>query len=183
MLMPVIVAVFFVAAAERGHPAAGKPGNGGAGTLVALADPLAFIAERSPGGREDVGLLTTKPERTAALENGPEERVLSSERDRAPGDGAAPAADNPVFGAAPGTAGGPLGDSSISGGGPGDEEPFVGGPLAGPPPAQPLLVPGGFAPLTAFVAAVPEPGTWAMLIIGFFAVGAGLRQRVRRQRA
>ena len=31
-------------------------------------------------------------------------------------------------------------------------------------------------------AAVPEPGTWAMLFVGFFALGAVLRSAKRRER-
>jgi hypothetical protein len=32
-----------------------------------------------------------------------------------------------------------------------------------------------------YVTAVPEPGTWTMLIAGFFAVGAAMRRRAREK--
>lgn len=52
---------------------------------------------------------------------------------------------------------------------------FQGGPLAGSSPAG-----AGAAALPDTVPAVPEPGTWIMMIVGFFAVGSALRRR-RRQ--
>lgn len=180
LLTAALVAMIFVVSADRAPSAAGNPAQGS--SSASLADPLSFIAERSPGEREDLGLLTTKPERTAALV--PEERVLPTERDRNPGDSLATVADNPVFGGAPGPpeAGAFSGEGITPGGegsAPGGEEAFIDGPLAGPTPGQPLLVPNGLGPSATLVAAVPEPATWAMLIIGFFAVGASLRRRMR----
>lgn len=177
LLTAALVAMVFVVLADRAPSAAGNPAQGS--STVRLTDPLSFIAERSPGERDDFGLLTTKPQRTAAL---PEERVLPTERDRDSGAGLAPAADNPVFGEAPGEpeSGALPGEGSIPGGEAseaGGEEPFINGPLAGPTPGQPLLVPTGLEPSATFVAAVPEPATWAMLIIGFLGVGAALRRR------
>jgi len=37
-------------------------------------------------------------------------------------------------------------------------------------------------PVAAVVAAIPEPGTWAMLVLGFGAIGAAIRARRRRGR-
>ncbi|MGH6964235.1 MAG: PEPxxWA-CTERM sorting domain-containing protein [Phenylobacterium sp.] len=57
-------------------------------------------------------------------------------------------------------------------------------PPPGPPPpeARPTPVQSLVAPTQlAAVAAVPEPGTWSMLILGFGAIGAALRRR-RRER-
>lgn len=52
---------------------------------------------------------------------------------------------------------------------------FQGGSLAGSSP------PGaGAAAPPDTVPAVPEPGTWLMMIVGFFAVGTSLRMRRRR---
>jgi hypothetical protein len=64
-------------------------------------------------------------------------------------------------------AGEPLGVLPGGGGG-GGVFPFDRNPPIGPP-----LIP----PLTT---AVPEPATWAMLILGFFGVGVGLRSRRAR---
>lgn len=59
-------------------------------------------------------------------------------------------------------------------------------PPAGPPVAPPADVPGGpggFPPILPVIAtppftpiAIPEPVTWAMLILGFFGLGAALRR-------
>ena len=40
----------------------------------------------------------------------------------------------------------------------------------------------GITATTDFAAAVPEPGAWALLILGFGAVGAGLRRRAPKAR-
>lgn len=38
---------------------------------------------------------------------------------------------------------------------------------------------GGDTPVTPPVSAVPEPSTWLMTILGFFATGTGLRRRCK----
>lgn len=53
----------------------------------------------------------------------------------------------------------------------------------GPPPPEtrppPVVVTQALAVPAAVIAAVPEPGTWAMLVLGFGAIGAALRRRRR----
>lgn len=183
LLAPVLVGLLVVAVVEGGHPAAGKAGQSGTkagtgGLLAALADPLSLFAERSPGGRGAGPLLSTKPGLA------PEERVLSEVRERDPGPGI-----DPVFGVAPdGLAPGSDPAAGDPGGGdPGGGDPFGGGPGGGGPsfgpfaafnPTQPELLP--FAPGSPpdpGIPAVPEPATWAMLILGFFAVGMAVRRR------
>lgn len=195
LLVPVLIALFFISIAELGHPAAGKAGR--TGIIAALADPLALFAARSPGERGAGALLSTKP-------GGPAERVLSEVRDRDPAAGDPPAdpvapitPDDvaalgnglPSDGALPGGAGGPGG-----GGAPGGVSPFFapftppsfgGAPSdpdtpGSPPPGPPGIVP---PPILGGISAVPEPATWAMLILGFFGAGTALRLRTRRQAA
>src|SRR5579872_3082993 len=139
LLVPLLIGLFFAVVAEQGHPAAGKAGKGGGGILAALMSPLDLFAERSPGGRDAGPLLSTKPERTAALIDGPEERVLSGIRDRDPPvDGVPPGLGNPVFGIGPED--GPA-SSVASRTLPGEDPPFDGPGV--PPfssgPGQPLL--------------------------------------------
>jgi hypothetical protein len=58
-------------------------------------------------------------------------------------------------------------------------------PVDPPPPTPPpetRPVPAVFTPsvpVAAVVAAIPEPGTWAMLLVGFGAIGAAVRRRRR----
>jgi hypothetical protein len=150
LLVPLLAGLFFVAG--RGDPAISKATKA---VMVALADPLSLFAGRSPGGRGPGALLSTKPDKkTAAAEIGPEERVLSQVRDRDPDFGGLPALaglNDPAFAPDPGV------DGLPGGGGPGS--------ISDPP---------GLLPVTS---AVPEPATWAMLILGFFAVGAAMRRR------
>lgn len=185
LLTPVLVGLSFVAVFEGGYPAAGKAGTKG-GLFAALADPLSLFAERSPGGRGAGPLLSTKP---------PHERVLSEVRDRDPDPGIAPGID-PVFGLAPdglapggGAPGGdPGGAPPVDGGLPGGD-PFGGAPSSGPfgfNPGQPEFLPFSPGPSGPSgpgpgIGAVPEPATWAMLILGFFAVGAAMRRRARKE--
>jgi hypothetical protein len=57
---------------------------------------------------------------------------------------------------------------------PPDEEPIILFPPGQPPVGPPVVPPVG-PPLTP--GAVPEPGTWALMILGFGLVGAALRRR------
>ena len=45
-------------------------------------------------------------------------------------------------------------------------------------PVPPPALPG--APLTPGTIVVPEPATWAMMILGLFVIGVGVRRRVRK---
>jgi hypothetical protein len=187
LLVPLLIALFFISIAELGHPAAGKAGRR-TGIIAALEDPLALFAERSPGERGAGPLLSTKP-------GGPAERVLSGVRDRDPAAGAPPAVApiTPDDIAALGN--GVPGDGGLPGGGDapgqalGNASPFFAPftPAGFGDPGDPGIVrsptppgdgPPGFPPPPlGGVTAVPEPATWAMLILGFFGIGAALRRR------
>lgn len=166
----------------------GKAGEaGGAGARAAglsatlasmMRDPLSIFAMRSPGER-GLALLNSKPDRVrAAAEEPPTERVLSTIRERPP---VASALDEFVL--------------------PADE--ILGGDLVqlaalAPQPEAveagllpPLVVPGGgfwgggggdggeTGTQPGLPTPVPEPATWSMMILGFFAVGSLLRRRGR----
>lgn len=150
-----------------------------------IPDPESLLAQRSPGERPDGALYSTKPPRFADVANtvrsrpgagAPSERVLSNERTRPPAAGAAPppeatpfvpalpvvAFDEPGFGGAgipggPGFGGIPGGIGAPGGGGGG------GGGIVPTPPQEPP-------------SAIPEPATWAMMILGFLSVGAMMRR-------
>lgn len=68
-----------------------------------------------------------------------------------------------VIGGGGGGGGGTPGGGNPGGGNPGGGNPGGGNPGGGDPP----------------MAAVPEPATWAMLIVGFGVIGAGMRRRPR----
>lgn len=168
------------------------PGAGSKGVIAAaaeaLADPSKLFAARSPGAREAGALYDTKParERVAALPPGSvtglppaTERVLTNVRDRPtpyvdlPPVGSLPFVDVPgvVTPALPGAlppalpGGGFPGGGLLPGGGTGG-----GGGGGG----------GGDIP---GVPGIPEPTTWAMMILGFFGIGAAMRRRRRGSRA
>jgi hypothetical protein len=94
-LAPIVVGLFFIAAAEYGHGATvAIRKNGVAAALkrqlvAALASPLALLDARSPGGRSPGPLQSTKPDIV------PHERVLSEEREHAVPTASIPAADMP----------------------------------------------------------------------------------------
>ncbi|MBI0477209.1 PEP-CTERM sorting domain-containing protein [Sphingomonas sp. MA1305] len=158
--------------------------------------PDTLLDARSPGARNYGWLVQNKPPRTGFDVGPAHERVLTSVRHRpglpfSPGttpaytpytpvvDGFDPTAPGPVEEAltdgnvpvgpggvfVPGSPG--IGVVSGPGGGTG------GGGGTGNTPGT-GGDPGGVVPSTP---AVPEPGTWAMLVLGFFAVGATMRQR------
>lgn len=202
LLVTLSVGLLCLAVAEGGDSAVGKAGK--AVIVAALQDPLSLFAQRSPGERSGA-LLPIKPQRTAAA--GPQERVLSTIREREPPIGLGPVEDNPVFPSGappaedvlPGTGGDPgvFAGSPAGFGAPAPLAPFASrvgqpGPGGGNPgapgePTPPLVEdpgtpPGGGPPVSGpSVSPVPEPATWAMLILGFFAVGVALRRRERTQ--
>lgn len=192
LLVPLLVGLLFMAVAELGHPAAGKVRR--SGIIAALEDPLSLFADRSPGGRGSGPLLSTKP----GL--GPEERVLSQVREREAPLGDPPAAGDPLSPVTPediaalpnGLPG--SGDPPGAGGDPGfgpaffspsfpnalsDPPTIPGG--GGPPGSSPPGLSDPLPPTLPGVAAVPEPATWAMMILGFFGVGVALRRRARQR--
>lgn len=178
LLTALFVCLFFVAVAERGGPAISKVRKDG--IVATLLDPLSLFAGRSPGEREGA-LLPTK-----LAKAGPEERVLSEVRDRDPGIGDPPAAP-PASGLLPDAAlpGAPAEGALPGGGDPGGSFAPFGLPFGPPGGPGDSFVPGGpggppfVPPPTGPVSAVPEPGTWAVLILGFFAVGWAMRRRAQ----
>jgi PEP-CTERM motif len=176
LLAPVLVGLFFVAVAEHSGLAINK--MSAAGIIAALKDPLTLFAERSPGGRGSGALLPTKSK------PGPHERVLSAVREREPPLGIPSGVDNPVFTVTPGG----LATSNAL---PGDD-PLPGDQVAGSPSSAPRFPLAKFgdperlapAPTTLpnpGISAVPEPASWVMMILGFFAIGVAVRRRVRQQ--
>lgn len=162
-----------------------------ASTAAYVPDVDSILDSRSPGQRRYGWLLNNKPERLAfSAENPPTERVLSSTRRRPASGSGVPNPEVPLttLGIVPDTTVPPsdFGESGSFGGigGPGGT-PIVGG-IPGPGPG-----PGGGGggggddtpgnPVTPTpetpVAAVPEPSSWAMLVMGFAALGAFMRRR------
>jgi len=177
LLVPLFVCLFFIAVAERGGPAISKVRKDG--IVATLLDPLSLFAGRSPGERGDGALLPTK-----LAKAGPEERVLSQVRDRDPGVGGAPPPDPGLLpdAALPGAPG-----QNVLPGGPagGDQFAPFGLPFGNPGDSGPGFIPGGRSfvpppPTGPITSAVPEPGTWAVMILGFFAVGWAVRRRALR---
>ena len=174
--------------------------GGGGALMAALADPLSVLAARSPGARPAGALTQSKPRR----EPNPAERVLAEALTRptgAPAFGDFPAApfdigapDLPFAGpesllpvvdvaGAPAPIGGGIypgpgisvtPDVSGPGGGGGGGGSGGGGGGGGTSGETPV------PPITPPVASVPEPGTWLTLVLGFGAVGGGLRSARRR---
>jgi hypothetical protein len=177
VLVPLLIGV--VSMAENSPIAVGKASTGSGGGLVAaLKDPLSLFADRSPGERGSGALLSTKPPK-------PEERVLSSERERDP-LGVPPAAEDPAFSFAPDALANALPQERVLGGE--RDGPFI--PLGSyyDPDISPgrftALPPGGGGgggiPIDPGIpTGVPEPATWAMLILGFFGIGMAMRRRGR----
>jgi hypothetical protein len=229
LLAPVLLSLFFGAAAEYGLRdirSADKEGIFPAlkGIIVAaLKDPFALFDERSPGSRSPGALYLTKSS------TGPHERVLSQVREREPAPDLTPGADNPVFAdSVPAVASPPVavsgdlpnGQDSVShfpsfintppgfpgipaasGGSPGGTDTAPGGPggidtppgnpggtdtpPGGPggtdtPPGNRGGTPGDTPPPTI---AIPEPATWALMILGLLSVLLIVRRHENRRTA
>ncbi|MEO5937912.1 MAG: PEP-CTERM sorting domain-containing protein [Sphingomonas sp.] len=162
---------------------------------------------RSPGARAPGALTQTKARRVASLKEmfGPKERVLSKERTR-PG---APGSDVPAIAYETGNVTGPgpygpTGPAVLPGG---DAvvanldslPPAVGSyPISNGGGTTPIIVSGGGGGggsgggggggsgggggnTPGVGSPVPEPATWLSLMIGFFAIGFGLRGRRTRR--
>lgn len=180
-LLPLLAGLFFAAVVGDGNPAISKSSKGG-GLMAALRDPLSLFSERSPGGRGPGALLSTKPGRT------PHERVLSMVREHELPKITFPGMGDPLIAVAPESLA--AASSTPSGNGGESEDPLIDPPSFGPllplsQPGYPTVFPGPALvpapPGDPVIAAVPEPATWAMLILGFFAVGAAVRRRLRGQ--
>lgn len=186
--------VFGIAGVGSELPGTSSEAAAPAGTFR-LGDPDSVFDARSPGGRRYGWLVDTKQPRTGFDVGPPAERVLTSVRQRpvppvvpgggvpvsgyTPGDGTlvpetvGPAGETPLDTVVPTNPGGVfIPGSPIIGGGTGGGGNGGGGGGTGG-------TPGGTDPgtTTPIPPAVPEPSTWAMLILGFFAMGTMLRRR------
>ncbi len=177
LLVPVLLGLLLVAITESDHSAAGEGHKGGM-LLAALKDPLSLFTERSPGGRGPGALLSTKPGLT------PHERVLSMVREHEPPNFVFPGVDGPITALVPQSlasiSDGDPGNDGVSGD-PGGDPDFFAPFFPGSQPSYPAVFPGPALaptpPSDPIISAVPEPATWAMMILGFFAVGAAVRRR------
>jgi len=197
---------FFVAD-QYGYSFIERSKAAGMAIVEAIADPLAVFDQRSPGARGEAELRRSKKERALAnhrerdagepvpTDGLPRERVLANTRER---DNILPSGDDlqlpelfpgseemlfPAPQAIPsGNVGGgrgplfvpsvPIGSGGSGGGNPdGPFEPTV--PITPEPPVAPERP-------EPVVAPIPEPMTWIMLILGFFAVGATIRHTQRK---
>lgn len=166
-------------------------GEGGRAALAAaVKDPASLFAQRSPGERAPGAMHSTKLPRLASAQTlpGPRERVLPNERVREPAgpldevpETGLPIIDAPieVVQSAPPAAAVPFArpfspgmviPGPDPGPGPGPGPGSGPGPGPGPDPEPPLPP-------------IPEPSTWAMLLAGFFTIGAALRRRARGRSA
>lgn len=169
-------------------------GENARAVVTTLRNPMSVFAARSPGVRLDGALYQTKPKVAAASRKRdrpiallPHERVLSNVRSR-PSPPPAAFADAPPLAllGEPGLMtgvpiGGPQGGGSpafdVPPFGFGDTPGFTAGP--GNPPGNETPGGGGPGPGSGPGSAVPELGTWLMMIVGLGAVG----QAVRGQKA
>ena len=160
-------------------------GEGLSESVQGVKTVAAMLAERSPGQRPKGALAQLKHKRAAALH----ERALPKVRGPAPTAYEALTGPPPSLPVAPPPAA-PL--FTTVAGGPTPIVPPVGAPAGGPPILSTIPGPGGggggFTPpvqTTAEVppaqpptpaAPVPEPATWAMMILGFALMGRALKR-------
>ncbi|MBO9574746.1 MAG: hypothetical protein J7494_03330 [Sphingobium sp.] len=176
----------------------------------ALADPMSVLADRSPGERQEAGLRPTKVRHHVPLPKGTkllsaartvDEEELSrepgffAENERAPlvADAALPSAGKPGAGTPPvlahgsgggnggskffgGVGGGSAGGGGGGGGGGGDDGEML--CPKGDRCREATTMPTGEVIVPTI--GVPEPATWATLLIGFFALGGLMRARMAR---
>ena len=161
---------------------AGVLGEGLSDSVQGMKTVAAMLAERSPGQRPEGALANLKPKRQATLH----ERALPKVR------GPGPTAYEALAGPPPSppivvppevplfntVAGAPVPITPVAGGGPPvlSNIPAPGGGGGGifTPPVVVSATPE--VPPTA-VTPVPEPATWAMMVLGFALIGRVLRRR------
>jgi hypothetical protein len=157
-------------------------GEGFSESVQGMKTVAAMLAERSPGQRPEGALAQLKHERAAALH----ERALPKVR------GPAPSAYEALAGPAPSLPIAPPPEAPLFAtvaGGPTPIIPPVGGPAGGPPILSNIPGPGGGGgftppvqttaevPLTQPTTPLPEPATWAMMVLGFGLIGRALKRR------
>ncbi len=163
-------------------------GRGFAAVAAAAKDPAALFAGRSPGARAGGWLMQTKPGHPAealSRREGPKPPPMSKDQTAityAPKDhdmdtpapfSVAELAPTPTEATALFTSFDPVPlEDFVPGGGGGED-----GPPGGTTPTYPGG--GGGGAITLQSTPVPEPSVWAMLILGFFGVGAAMRARRR----
>jgi hypothetical protein len=184
-----VLVVFLLIAGGGNLLAAGEGGKSlAAKSLAMLRDPLSILGDRSPGERAAGALFNTKPDRARPGDKPPvHERVLSTVRDR-------PLIDLPALDLPPAM---PLmlPDQAIVPPGLGLPGDAIFEPMIPSTPFPPLAIgpfPGGPGPgggggggtvnPPGGGIGVPEPATWAMMILGFFAAGAAMRRGKRASR-
>lgn len=159
-----------------------------------LRDPMSVLAARSPGERGDAALRQTKFKR-AALMPAAFEKLLDKEPAGAPAGAAGPTSDilsvqnelpAPADNVMPGTHDGvdeglPDATPSLAHGGgsyfqivPGGG-PALGGGGGGDECTDKIKCAAPVGDPNTPIVSVPEPGTWLMIIAGFFSLGAFLR--------
>lgn len=154
--------------------------NQGLNGMKTVAD---MLLGRSPGERAAGALANLKHKRLAA----PHERALPKVRHAAPPSPLAAIVGPPPPEAIPPVAGGPAPGTplyNVVSGPPAAESPPIVFPAMPPPPpggggiiGPPVItqVPPPVTPPPA----VPEPGTWAMMLVGFAVIGGTVRFRAR----
>lgn len=175
-------------------------GSGSTAALAeAVADPLSLIAGRSPGSRPEGALFATKPDRKVVREA--VDAVMPTARLAQPPMEGSSLPETTFAALDPGVVPLPVGAETFAAG-PAPEVAVAGmpgGPIFDGPTAGLIIPIGGGTdspsggptpdcctsdtptdPDTPLVPAVPEPSTWAMLILGFFMVGATLRARATK---
>lgn len=174
--------------------------NGTGGTLMAqTTEAISRFIGRSPGDRGETDLIKTKNKRAKGKPGGnllskapraeagePEERALGKIFDTPPEEAIQSLTGVPIGPLALGEIPpGSFGDLATGGGGPNGSPGFPGGGSVIVPPGTsvgPGNPPTPTEPTTPTiptnpVGAVPEPGTWALMLLGFGLCGAAMRRR------
>ena len=144
---------------QRALSATGAEEEPTAGTQTARLLPQMVVPESLPGRDAATGLPV------ASIDLPPEAAPVQA---ALAGDQSVPAFGG-IGGGSP--AGIVFAGAPPGGGGGGIVAPPGGGEVVNPPPG------GGGPVITPPVSAVPEPGTWAMMLLGFAMVGLGLRRK------
>jgi hypothetical protein len=153
----------------------------------------AMLADRSPGERPDGALASLKPKRQAAVHQRALPKVRGPAPPPSPYQALVSTPPSPVVALPPETplynvvAGGPAVITPAATGGGGGTPPGLsqvplpggggGGFISPPGPAATPDIPATpVTPLTP-VTPVPEPATWAMMLVGFAFIGRALRRK------